>query len=136
MRKDFRGIWAGDGSVCRAPDEFLLIYERRTTYYPYRSSLQPDRECRILSVSGKYPEWRLRLSCRHPDPKYRLPKPFEVRQTLRMLDGGRRMIVDTEPVLGQPALTEDTFFCRMPGDPMPKMICFSAEKGHSVPCEP
>lgn len=113
----------------------MLIYERKTARFPYRSALEPDRACRVLGVTGSGPEWKLRLSCRHPDPRYRLPKRFAVRQTLRMSPDGLRMTVETEPALGQPARREDAFFCRLPGEE-PPLPCFDREKGHSSPCEP
>jgi hypothetical protein len=116
-RKDFRGVWAGSagGAVCRSPDEYLLVYERRTARFPYRGSLEPDRECRILSVMGRWPEVRLRMSCQHPDPTYRLKQRFDVRQTLRSSPDGSRMVIETEPALGQPAHREEAYYCREPG---------------------
>lgn len=136
VRRDFRGVWAVDGSGCRTPNEHMLIYERRVTTSPYRGSLEPGRRCRILSVAGAWPEWALRLSCVHTDPAYQLPEPFEVRQTLRMSAAGYEMVVETSPVLGLPAQIEDAFYCRGVRDPEPMLRCLSRETGRTVPCEP
>jgi hypothetical protein len=136
VRRDFRGVWAVDGSGCRVPNEHMLIYERRVATFPHRGSLEPGRRCRILSVAGAWPEWALRLSCVHTDPAYQLPAPFEVRQTLRMSAASDDMVVETSPVLGQPARIEDAFHCRRVRDPEPMLRCLSRETGRTVPCEP
>ncbi len=135
-RRDFRGVWAGNGSVCRTPDEFLLVYDRRTVRLPYRSSLQPDRECRIVSVKGRHPEWELLLSCQYPDPRYRLPRRFAVRQKLKMSADRFEMIVETQAVLGQPASVEDTFYCRETNVGPPQLICFDPVSNTTMPCPP
>lgn len=136
MRRDFRGQWAGGGSPCRSPDEFLLVYDRRTVWLPFRGSNEPDRECRIVSVSGRFPEWRLRLSCQHPDPTYRLPGRFTVHQTLRMSANRFEMTVRTEPVLGQPARIDETRYCRSPDDGPPPLRCVDPATLTTIPCEP
>ncbi|KAF0136565.1 MAG: hypothetical protein FD152_977 [Xanthobacteraceae bacterium] len=135
-RRDFRGQWAGSGSPCRSPDEFLLVYDRRTVWLPFRGSNEPARECRIVSASGRFPEWRLRLSCQHPDPTYRLPGRFTVHQTLRMSANRFEMTVRTEPVLGQPARIDETRYCRGPDDGPPPLRCIDPVSLTTIPCEP
>lgn len=131
---DFRGAWVGDAGHCRWPDDFLLIYDRRSAYSPHRSAEEPYRRCRILSVRGKHPEWKLRMSCENADPQYHRPR-YEVRQTLRIFGDGPRMIIETEPGPGVPARTEEAFYCRKADAGPPPLICFSAEMGRTVPCE-
>jgi hypothetical protein len=53
-----------------------------------------------------------------------------------MFDGGYRMIVETEPAPNVPARTEEAYYCRTADAGPPPLICYSAEKGHTVPCEP
>jgi hypothetical protein len=134
-RKDFRGTWADDAH-CRWSEIFMLVYDRRTASFPERSSGEPSLPCDILSVRGKRPEWRLRLSCRSWGPPVLYKKRFEVRQTLTLSASGFEMVVVTEPFLGHPARREETRYCRGANEPQPPLICFDNEKGHTVPCEP
>jgi hypothetical protein len=134
-RKDFRGTWASDAH-CRWSDIFMLVYERKAVGLPERSSGEPSLDCRILSVSGKRPTWKLRLSCQTWDKAALKGKRFEVRQTLTLSASGFEMLVETEPYLGHPARREETRYCRAANEPPPPLICFDAEKGHSYPCEP
>ncbi|MDP2800715.1 MAG: hypothetical protein Q8O26_02420 [Phreatobacter sp.] len=134
--RDFRGVWVGDTGHCRWANDFNIVYGRRSAEFPRREGTEPSHFCRIMSVEGRRPLWKLRLACRHFDPEHRAPRMFEVRQTIRMMDDGYRMMIEREPVLGQPARTEEVFYCRRPSDPEPVLMCFSREKGHTVPCEP
>lgn len=135
-RRDFRGVWVGDDGHCRWANDFNLVYDRKTAAFPLRGSGSPSLHCRILSVTGQQPVWKLRLACRHWDPGHLTPKPFEVRQTIRMIDDGLKMLIETEPFRSEPARTELAFYCRRPSDPEPVLMCFSEKKGHTVPCEP
>lgn len=134
-RKDFRGTWASDAH-CRWSDIFMLVYDRKAVGLPERSAREPSLDCRILNVSGKRPEWKLRLSCQTWDRPELKGKRFEVRQTLKLSANGFEMLVETEPYLGNPARREKARYCRGANDPPPPLICFDAEKGHSYPCEP
>lgn len=134
-RKDFRGTWASDAH-CRWSDIFMLVYDRKSVGLPERSSGEPSLDCRILSVSGKRPIWKLRLSCQTWDAPEKRGKRFELRQTLTMATNGFEMVVETEPYLGNPARREEARYCRGANDPPPPLICFDEKKGHSYPCEP
>jgi hypothetical protein len=134
-QKDFQGVWAGDGVPCRSPDEFMLIYDKREARFPFRGTLEPDRVCRILSVGSERPFWILRLSCTHPDPVYRLARPFVLHQKLRVSDDGARMTVETGPALGQPARREEAIYCRKPGENPPPLQCMSGD-GKLIDCPP
>ena len=135
LRKGFRGTWASDAH-CRWSEIFMLVYDRKTVSLPERSSGEPSLDCRILSVSGKRPEWKLRLSCQTWDRPELKGKRFEVRQTLKLSANGFGMIVETGPFLGNPARREEARYCRGANDPPPPLICFDNKKGHTVPCEP
>jgi hypothetical protein len=135
MLPDFRGVWAGEGTHCRWPDEFMLIYGRDQAEFPFRSALEPDRRCRILSVQRGQRTWRLRLSCDHPDPAYRLPKPFEVHQVLRPSAQGDRITVETSAALGQPARVEQAFYCREMDEGPPTLRCMTPD-GQVIDCPP
>lgn len=135
FRGDFRGTWAGDAH-CRWADVFMFVYDRTSVSLPERSSGEPVLECRIRHVSGKRPEWKLRLSCEtwhRPELK---GKRFEVRQILKLSANGLEMVVETEPFLGFPARRDETRYCRRAEDPPPPLMCFDEKKRHTVPCEP
>jgi len=135
LRKDFRGTWAGDAH-CRWSDIFMLVYDRRTVSLPHRNAQEPGLDCRILSVHGKRPEWKLKLSCRTWESPSPLTKRFELRQTLTLSNNGFEMVVETEPFWGNPARREEVRYCRGANDPPPPLMCFDNEKGHTVPCDP
>lgn len=134
-RKDFRGTWASDAH-CRWSEVFMLVYDHKTVSLPERSSAEPSLDCRILNVSGKRPEWKLRLSCQTWDRAELKGKRFEVRQTLKLSANGFEMIVETEPYLGNLARREEARYCRGANDPPPPLICFDEKKGGVYPCEP
>lgn len=136
MRASYRGVWAGNGTPCRSPDEFMWIYAPRSATFPFHSSNEPGRACRVIEARGRRPAWKLRLSCQHPDPHHALPRPFDVRQTLRLHDHGMGLVVETEAVLGQPARKDDLFFCRNLGESEPMLRCFNEKTGGITPCEP
>lgn len=134
-RNDFRGTWASDAH-CRWSEVFMLVYDRKTVNLPERSSGEPSLDCRIVTVAGKRPEWKLRLSCQTWDRPEQKGKRFELRQTLTMSANGFEMMVETEPYLGYPARREEARYCRGANDPPPPLICFDNKKGHTHPCEP
>ncbi len=134
-RDGFRGAWASDAH-CRWPDIFMFVYDRKTVDMPEGSLTESSLDCRIVGVSGRRPEWKLRLSCQM---RYRPEfgnRRFEVRQVLKLSPNGHEMVVETEPFLHYPARRHETRYCRGVNDPQPPLICFDAEKGHSYPCEP
>jgi hypothetical protein len=135
-RGSYRGVWAGSGTHCRSPDEFMWIYAPRKATFPHHGSSEPGRSCKVVEASGRRPVWKLRFSCQHPDPQYALPRPFDVRQTLRLDDRGMGLVVETEAVLGQPARKDDLFFCRAVSEPEPMLRCFNEKTGGITPCEP
>lgn len=134
-QQDYRGQWAGDGAHCKWPEEFLLVLDRAEIRIPYRSRLEPDRVCRILSVRSERPYWKLRLSCNHSDPDYRLPKPFETSLTARVSDDGYKMTLEIEPAFDQPARTEQLRYCRPPGENPPPLQCMDRD-GKLIDCAP
>lgn len=131
----FRGQWAAGGAHCKWPEEFLVVFDRDTVRFPYRSVREPDRVCRILSVRSERPYWKLRLSCNHSDPEYRVAIPFETGLTLRVSDGGYQMTLEFEPALGQPARTEQLRHCRPPGENPPALQCMD-DDGKAIDCPP
>lgn len=135
LRKDFRGTWAGEAH-CRWSEDFMLVYDRTTVDLPDRNAKEPGLYCRILQVSGKRPEWKLRLSCKSRDSQAPNRKRFVLHQTLKMAPNGFEMVVETEPYLGLPARREEVRFCRGANEPQPPLICFDNDKGHTVPCVP
>ncbi len=134
-REGFRGAWASDAH-CRWPDIFMFVYDRTSVDLPHGSLTAPALSCRIVRVSGRRPEWRLRLSCQNFERPELANKRFEVRQLLKLSADGDEMLIETEPFLHYPARREETRYCRGANDPQPPLICFDAEKGHSYPCEP
>lgn len=131
----FRGQWAGGGAHCKWPEEFLYVFDGGSVRTPFQSDQEPDRSCRVLSVKADRPFWKLRLSCNHSDPKYRLPKPFETGITLRVSDDRYRMTMDLETAFGQPARTKSLRFCREVGEDPPPMTCLN-DKGERIDCPP
>ncbi len=81
-REGFRGAWASDAH-CRWPDIFMFVYDRRTVDMPEGSLAESSLGCRIISVSGRRPEWRLRLSCQMRYRPEFAKRRFEVRQVLK-----------------------------------------------------
>ncbi len=134
-REGFRGAWASDAH-CRWPDIFMFVYDRRTVDLPEGSLAESSLGCRIISVSGRRPEWRLRLSCQMRYRPEFAKRRFEVRQVLKQSANDYEMVVETEPFLHYPARRHETRYCRGVNDPQPPLICFDSEKGHSYPCEP
>ncbi|MCU0883601.1 MAG: hypothetical protein MUC44_01425 [Beijerinckiaceae bacterium] len=133
-RGDFRGTWAG-AAHCRWSEIFMLVYDRKTVNLPERDAREPSLHCRILSVTGKRPVWKLRLSCQTWDRPEMKGKRFEVRQKLTLAANDFEMIVETEPYLGNPAQREEVRYCRGANDPQPPLICLDPKKG-PYPCEP
>ncbi len=114
----------------------MLVYDHTSASLPERSSGEPPLQCRIVSVSGQRPQWKLRLSCQtwhRPELKDRL---IEVRQTLTQPRFPYEMIVETEPFLGYPARREEARYCRAADAPPPPLICFDPVKRETYPCEP
>lgn len=134
-RKDFRGTWASDAH-CRWPDAFMLVYDRKTVSLPEGSGGEPSLNCRIVTVTGKSPEWKLRLSCQTWDKPELKGKRIEVWQALTLSSNGFEMIVETKPYLGHPARREEARYCRGANDPPPPLICYDDKKGQVYPCEP
>ncbi len=134
-RDGFRGAWASDAH-CRWPDIFMFVYDRTSVDMPEGRLAESSLNCRILSVSGRRPEWKLRLSCQMRHRPEFGKRRFEVRQVLKQSAYGDEMVVETEPFLHYPARRHETRYCRGVEDPQPPLICFDAEKGHSYPCEP
>ncbi len=79
-REGFRGAWASDAH-CRWPDIFMFVYDRTSVDLPHGSLTAPALSCRIVRVSGRRPEWRLRLSCQNFERPELANKRFEVRQS-------------------------------------------------------
>ncbi len=134
-RQGFYGTWASNAH-CRWSEVFMLVYDRTSASLPARSSGEPSLLCSIMSVSGRRPQWKLRLSCQTWDRPELTNRRIEVRQTLTQSHLRYEMVVETEPFLTYPARREETRYCRAAGAPPPPLICFDPEKGGTYPCEP
>ena len=89
---EFRGIWAGERMLCDAPRNRLHIYGPKRIRHPALYEGDAEYSCRVVRTMGRQPVWRLQLNCT-TFGKDQEPRRFDAIQTLRMLDGYRRLAV-------------------------------------------
>lgn len=105
------GVWAGERMSCAAPRSRLHVFRRERTFHPRIFDDVPAHACKVLSVRGRTPEYRLHLRCR-AFGRRGSHRERPVLQTAQLSEGGMRLeigMIDTSD--GSPLRKEHLYRC-------------------------
>lgn len=115
QRRTYIGLW-GYFTTCRAANERMISYGRRTADFPDETLARDAMGCRVLSRQGALPRWELELSCRgwtgaQPPPVVR------VRQVIMTRDNGRTLDIESLNRSTGETRRLNVFYCRQHHEP-------------------
>jgi hypothetical protein len=115
QRWSYVGLW-GYFTTCRASNDLMISYDRRTAGFPHETVARQAAGCRVLSRQGAAPRWTLELSCRvwtGAEP----PPVIRVRQVILMRDNGRTLDIESLNRTTGESRTFGVFYCRQHHEP-------------------
>lgn len=111
VRRTYSGVWAGKRMPCTAPDDRLHVYSKSRTSHPAVFDDYPGYACAVQSMSGRWPQWTLRLICRSHQIN-QPPVMLRTTQTLTLTDGGRWLRMKMVSDRGDELWSDDMIWCR------------------------
>lgn len=115
QRRNYVGLW-GYFTTCRASNDLMISYSRRTAEFPHETVARKATGCRVLSRQGALPRWELELSCRvwtGAEP----PPAIRVRQVIMMRSDGRTLDIESLNRTTGETRRFDVFYCRQHHEP-------------------
>ncbi len=115
QRRNYVGLW-GYFTTCRASNNLMISYGRRTAEFPHETVARKATGCRVLSRQGALPRWELELSCRiwtGAEP----PPVIRVRQVIMMRSDGRTLDIESLNRTTGETRRFDVFYCRQHHEP-------------------